>query len=281
MKKLNLVIAVVLLFIAQSCSNNNEKDTESNDVKPEPLEETVNYVTDNAMEQDGIKIYPFTGSQAFPDATLEMIEPVPDAQLPVGTVSFKYKVGNFQLGEQTPGAGENGLAFSGKGQHIHLIINNEPYMAHYEAGFEKELEEGNYIILSFLSRSYHESIKTPTANMLNQITVGDTVTVNKEDLSLPLLFYSRPKGTYVGNDANKLLLDFYLLNAELSKEGYKVRVTINSNTSFTIAKWQPYILEGLPIGENVITLDLLDHDGNLAESAMNTVKRIIKLEAAE
>jgi hypothetical protein len=280
MKKLNLLIAIALLFFAQSCSNNNEK-SETNEVKPDSKEETANYVMDEPMEADGIKIYPFTGSRAFPDATLEMVEPDQNARLPEGTVSFKYNVDHFQLGDQTPGAGENGLAFSGKGQHIHVIINNEPYMAHYETGFEKNLENGNYVILSFLSRSYHESIKTPTAFTLNQITVGDTVSAERVDLSMPLLFYSRPKGTYIGADANKLLLDFYMVNADLSANGYKVLVTINSKTSFTIAKWQPYILEGLPMGENVITLELLDENGNLAESPMNTVKRTIKLEAAE
>ncbi|MDZ7849205.1 MAG: hypothetical protein U5L96_22175 [Owenweeksia sp.] len=45
------------------------------------------------------------------------------------------------------------------------------------------------------------------------------------DLSQPMLFYSRPKGTYSGESAKRVLLDFYLHNTKLSADGYSVMVT--------------------------------------------------------
>ena len=68
---------------------------------------------------------------------------------------FSFKVNDYELGVQTQNNFNFQIANSGKGQHIHLIINNNPYSAHYENIFEKELVESNNVILAFLSRSYH------------------------------------------------------------------------------------------------------------------------------
>ena len=48
-----------------------------------------------------------------------------------------------------------------------------PYSAHYDAKVDKELKEGNYALLAFLSRSYHESLKHADAAILTNFTVGD------------------------------------------------------------------------------------------------------------
>ena len=41
-----------------------------------------------------------------------------------------------------------------------------------------------------------------------------------------MLFYSRPKAEYAGKDAKIILLDFYLVNTELSKDGNKVKAYV-------------------------------------------------------
>ena len=43
------------------------------------------------------------------------------------------------LGEQTKGNFEFQIANSAQGQHIHYILNNGPYSAHYENSFKKTL----------------------------------------------------------------------------------------------------------------------------------------------
>ena len=120
--------------------------------------------------------------------------------------AFSFDISDYKLGAQTINAVENQLANSGKGQHIHFIVNNGPYSAHYTNNFKKKLNNDKNVILAFLSRSYHESVKNPNAFVLTQI--GD----EKVDLNNEFLFYSRPKGTYKGKDTEKLLLDFYLIN---------------------------------------------------------------------
>jgi hypothetical protein len=135
------------------------------------------------------------------------------------------------------------------------------------------LENGHYLALAFLSRSYHESIKNGTAHQIFQFTVGGE-THEDADLSKPMLFYSRPKGEYKPTDCNEVLLDFFLANTEISETGNKVRATIGG-VVFELPKWCPYVIEGLPRGEVEFKLELIDASGNLIESPSNTVTRTV------
>ena len=184
---------------------------------------------------------------------------------------FSFDVSDYELGAQTINNVESQLANSGKGQHIHFIVNNGPYSAHYINNFKKKLNNENNVILAFLSRSYHESVKNPNAFILTQI--GE----NKIDLNNEFLFYSRPKGTYKGKDTEKLLLDFYLVNTTISPGGNKVKATIN-NTEFIITEWAPYYLQGLPKGEIKIKLELINSEGKLVDSPFNPSERTVILE---
>ena len=185
--------------------------------------------------------------------------------------AFSFDVSDYELGAQTINNVESQLANSGKGQHIHFIVNNGPYSAHYIHNFKKKLNNENNVILAFLSRSYHESVKNPNAFILTQI--GE----NKVDLNNEFLFYSRPKGTYKGKDTEKLLLDFYLVNTTISPGGNKVKATIN-NTEFIITEWAPYYLQGLPKGEIKIKLELINSEGKLVDSPFNPSERTVILE---
>ena len=187
------------------------------------------------------------------------------------TLAFSFDINNYQLGEQTVNKIESQLANSGKGQHIHFIVNNGPYSAHYTNNFKKKLNSDNNVILAFLSRSYHESVKNPNAFILTQIGKS------KIDLDNEFLFYSRPKGTYKGKDTEKLLLDFYLVNTTISSNGNKVKATIN-DTEFIITEWSPYYLEGLKKGEVKIKLELINSEGKLIDSPFNPSIRTVNLE---
>lgn len=214
-------------------------------------------------------------SPEFPDALLEMIEPLGETNYKDGNINFQYNIKNYQLTAQTLDADTKQCANSGKGQHIHLIVDGEPYHALYEPDYQLELEDGNHVVLSFLSRSYHESLKHYGAYVLRQFSVGEGE-ADPVDLTGEHMFYSRPKGEYKGADTEKVLLDFYLVNTELSASGNKVRATINGE-QFLIDKWVPHFIKGLPDGENTIKLELIDGSGNPIEGPFNTVERSITL----
>ena len=252
------ILWVVLVFLT-ACKTENKTTT-----KEETKEETKS-----------ITLTPVTNSPEFPDAEIAPIMPIPNVNVGAGEVRFQYDVKNYELGNQTPDADSKLCANSAKGQHIHHILNNEPYGAYYTNDFIRELKEGRYVCLSFLSRSYHESIKSPKAYIIQQFTAG-AAEHEDMDLSGPHMFYSRPKGTYLGKDTEKVMLDFYLINTDLSENGNKVRATINGE-EFIIDQWVPHFMEGLPMGENSIKLELLDKAGNLIESPFNPVERTVTL----
>ncbi len=230
---------------------------------------------ENPLSKNGITLTVSENDPAFNDAMIELNVPAESDKAAIGPVEFAFNVKNYVLGNQTSDAETKMCANSAKGQHIHLILNNNPYSAHYESQFNKELEEGHYVALAFLSRSYHMSVKQPDAYVLRQFTVGEAENKNV-DLTAPHLFYSRPKGEYVGDDTKKVMLDFYLVNTEISPEGNKVRATINGN-EFIIDQWAPYFVEGLPMGDNTFKIELIDKDGNAIEGPFNTEERTVKL----
>ena len=285
MRKFKFIVPIFSLLTFAACTGGGEHTgtegtaadstatIEVDDVTPE-----IEYVGEVVAEKGGLKLHKLNNSPAYITAKLSQTAPVTGDKPAAGEVAFDYTVENYQLGQQTVEGIP--LANSAKGQHIHLILNNEPYSAHYEPVFKKEMEAGHYVALSFLSRSYHESVKNKDAFTLNQFTVGDA---EGEDIDLakPLMFYSRPKGEYKGEAATKyVLLDFYLINITLSDIGYKVRATINGN-DFLLDSWEPLLIEGLPMGENTVKLELLDAEGNLVSAPFNPVERKVTLTAEE
>ena len=76
------------------------------------------------------------------------------------------------------------------------------------------------------------------------------------------------------------MLDFFLINAELGDE-YKAKYMIRKNEAdaeeytITMTEWTPAFVTGLTSGEYIITLQLLDSDGNLVDGAFNNTQRSI------
>ena len=218
-------------------------------------------------QNEKISITKVKGSPNYDDARISSVELIKNEN----DYSFSFNIENYDLGIQTDKKFDYRLANSDKGQHIHFIVDNGPYSAHYTNSFSKEINDGS-LVLAFLSRSYHESVKNPNAYILEQ--VGE---VKDVDLSGEFLFYSRPKGTYKGDDTQKLLLDFYLVNTKISPDGNKVKATVQDK-EFIIDEWAPYFIEGLPKGEITIKLELVDLNGNLIDSPFNSSERTVILE---
>ena len=227
-----------------------------------------------SMESNGIRLTPFGDSPKFPEAQMQLRAPISGATLPSGDVAFNYQITNFQLTKMSGGPNMTQMANSMKGQHIHNIVDNQPYTAHYDTKFSKAIPDGQHVVLSFLSRSYHESLKHRGAYDLRVINVGNTPAPATPiiDTKAPNLFYSRPKDTYSGADAKRIMLDFYLVNTTLEPGGNRVRATING-TEFMLDRWMPYTMEGLPAGENTVKLELVDASGTMIPGPYNSVTR--------
>lgn len=249
--KFMIPFIIGIIAVIYSCLSPEKKDT----------------ATNSSKELQNITLTKVVGSPEYENASLNVkaIEMVDKES------KFSFNIENYDLGVQTSKNFDYQLANSAKGQHIHFIVNNGPYSAHYTDSFSKGFEKESNVILAFLSRSYHESVKNKDAYILTQVGESDI------DLENEFLFYSRPKGTYKGADTENLLLDFYLVNTEISKNGNKVRATIQ-DTEFIIDEWAPYYIEGLPKGEINIKLELIDSSGNLIKTPFNPSIRNVILE---
>lgn len=262
MRTLSLLFVLAMVFTScQSGAENSEAEQTNEAAAPEQEAPALKYT-----------LSAFSPSQAYPDAAIEGVT--------YENGKFNFAVGGetYELGAQTPDAEAKMCANSGKGQHIHLIIDNAPYAAKYEAAFDYEIEDGEHYMLAFLSRSYHESIKTEAAHVAKKITVEGNSFKGMEDIAEPILFYSRPKGTYVGAaNTDKVMLDFYLNNVPGFGTDHMVKATINGEDHM-VDTWQPYYIEGLPMGENTVTLTLVDAEGKAVDTPMNPVTRTFTLQ---
>ncbi|HEX2618438.1 MAG TPA: hypothetical protein VHL57_12905, partial [Flavobacteriales bacterium] len=218
-------------------------------------------------ENSKIKLVVAPPAAEFPGAALKLDGTSADAKK--GEVTYKFSVSGYELKAQTPDAPTRGCANSKDGQHIHYILNNKPYVAKYEPSFTEKADPGHNVVLSFLSRSYHESLKHNPAVVLTEFDLPGENSAAKSDLKKdPTLFYSRPKGDYKQIDGDKVLLDFYLLNTDLTDKGLRVRATIDGEV-WTLAKWDAYFIEGLELGKHTVRLELIDANGQLVPGPFN------------
>ncbi|WP_116124495.1 phosphopeptide-binding protein [Lewinella sp. IMCC34183] len=246
------------------------------DTKETEMDQGGNSEEDGAMigtgnpDNSAIDLTDMPPTEGFPNASID------DWNYSDGT--FNYDVSGYTFGKITDDASQLMCANSDKGQHVHLIIDNEPYIAQYQPTFDEPMADGEHHILTFLSRSYHESIKSDEAHRAVKVNVANNNFTSEEDITDPMLFYSRPKGTYVGREQTEnVMLDFYPVNATIGSGDYTVKATINGK-DFTIEEWKPYYITGLPMGENTVTLTLMQGD-SIVDAPLNPVRRTFTLEA--
>ncbi len=244
--------------------------------------------------------------QAKPELTVE--SPREGQVFTSSTVKVKITVGGDLKGLKM------GKDDAGKGNHVHVILDNQPYAAHYnwDEGFElRNVTDGEHTLRMFPSRPWHQSYKNEGAFKLVKFSVkngnadeskpttddkGNTLadasepapegadmaesTAGAVDPAKPLLTYSRPKGEYKGKDAEVIMVDFWLSNAALVGDGgeFKVRCTINDGEPLIFENWAPVWIKGWPEGTSVVKLELIDKDGKVVENGgYNATSREIKV----
>lgn len=261
MKHVLYLSAAATIFFA-SCGSEPEEKAEETVMKPAPIALTE-----------------VKGSPDFKDAKIALGEVKAENSGDSSKVTFNFNVENYDLMSQTADASTKMCNNSAKGQHIHFIMDNQPYAALYEPNHTVTLAKNTeHYLMAFLSRSYHESVKSEGAALVYHFKIDENGKVQKmDDPTTPMVFYSRPKGDYVGEaDISNLLLDFYVWNAGLSGNDHQVRAHIEANgvdTTMVITDWKPYFLQNVPVGRPKITLTLADKDGNKVDGPMTEVTR--------
>ncbi|HKU39612.1 MAG TPA: hypothetical protein VJR89_15740 [Polyangiales bacterium] len=178
-------------------------------------------------------------------------------------------------------------ALTPDGNHIHLIVDNEPYIAVRDTSkpidlgalVQKELghplSEGTHVLRAFPGRGHHESVKEGAAFDVRVFHYKTKTADFKFDPKAPLLTYSRPKGC--SDAGSRVLLDFYVTNTKLSPTDSRVHYVIDSNVSGDIVAFTPHYVENLAAGEHKLQLTLQDASGNPVPGPFNDTTRTIKI----
>ena len=219
---------------------------------------------------------------------LRILSPKPDEVIPMpaapaggpaprgASVEVKFEIKNYEI-FQDP--------VTKTGQHIHVILDNQPYFAHYDsskAWLFKNIPPGTHTIRAFPSRPWHESIKEPGAFAMVTFHVGAKDGKNTPLPGVPLLTYSRPKGKYSKAEAAKVMLDFYVTGCEITDKSVpnscRVRYKLDDQPEVTLTKWAPVWWEGLAVGKHTYVIGLT-RDGKIVENGpFNLVKPPFEIE---
>ena len=276
--RLNAIAFCAALLFSASCQNSNNNSDKG---------ETKDTAAAKAPLQP-ISMTPVGTSPEFQDAQLGMASVKAEkAGNDSAKVMFSFSVKNYELKQQTGDAGGKLCNNSDKGQHIHFILDNKPYKALYTPGDTVTLANNTeHYLMAFLSRSYHESLKSKGAALVYHFKIDEKGNLKKlDDPKTPMVFYSRPKGDYIGKDTTNVLFDFYVWNTTLAADGNKVKAQIHTenggDTSITITDWRSNFLHNLGTGKSTITLTLVDKDGKNIEGTNTSVSRDFHLAAQE
>lgn len=302
MNKFLTIVAICSAAMAAACggaSNNaaNANAVSGSDVQKLTLAERPKRIVDLMASR---------GEQDAAAPTIKIVEPKADAVITGATVKVKLEVGGDLKGYKPHMDMETKM-----GNHVHVILDNQPYEAYYNLDQEFELRnvaDGEHTLRVFPSRPWHESYKNEGAFQMVKFSVkgggadakqptttntGNTManansaptpegkdmkmsTAGAVDPTKPLLTYSRPKGEYKGDDVNAIMIDFWLANARLTGDGgeYRVKYTVDNGEAKFIDKWEPIWLSGWTSGRHTISLELVDKDGKPVDNGgYNTTVR--------
>ena len=300
-----LIINTLALLVLAACSGDNQNQTTAVTTVTPPPRQVLQVVP---RPQNILDLIRQRGEQDEAKPTAKIVSPANNSVINGSVVAVR-----LSLSGDLKGYKPHKDPATNSGNHVHVILDNQPYEAYYELDQPFELRnvtEGKHTLRVFPSRPWHESYKNDGAFQMVTFTVkgggdpnkptttntGQVVanaspspvaregkdvapgTAGEVDPAKPLLTYSRPKGEYKGADADAIMIDFWLANAKLKGDGgeYRVRYIIDDDDPRYIDTWEPIWLSGWTNGKHVVRLELLDKDQRPVENGgFNTTTREI------
>ncbi|MBX9923606.1 MAG: hypothetical protein K2Y01_05790 [Rhabdochlamydiaceae bacterium] len=224
----------------------------------------------------------------YPNVDEVVTEQPVEVELRLDWFPLGYDSGNFPRRKE--------IANRKTGQSLHIFIDNFSYFPINEALFDAEddhdeffdqitefelpfkLSPGMHILRAFPCRSFGESLKENNCSIALPFYYQDKTPILDIDLTAPYLTYNEPQGTF-DNPSQPILLDFYINNCALSKDGYKVRVTLDGGNQRFLYDWTPYYIYGLKPGTHTIQLELINPQNDLVPGSFNNVTRSFTIES--
>jgi hypothetical protein len=206
---------------------------------------------------------------AAPAPQVYIVSPRPEEIIADTTVAVQLQVAGTPIFKN---------AQLGLGPHLHLLLDRVPTESIYDLNAPitlSNLSPGTHTLQVLANKPWHESWKNPQA--FAQVTFYVLAkSTDSPNAQTPQLISVQP--TEVG--AEPWLLDFYVVNAPSHVDAqhplrsiadWRVRATVNEQ-SFEVNRDEPLYLRGLRPGVNVLKLEYLNAQGQVADSAVRVVK---------
>jgi hypothetical protein len=164
-----LALTTLMLAGCTSADNTNSNTTATTNVPPPaatPAAQNLSVVERPQKIKDQMTA---RAEQDQAKPTLRFLEPREGASITGSTVNVR-----LDLSGELKGYQPHKDPATGKGNHIHVILDNQPYEAYYELGqpFElRNVSEGKHTLRVFPSRPWHESYKNDGAFQMVTFTV--------------------------------------------------------------------------------------------------------------
>ncbi len=167
MTNTKLYSLLILLVFAWGCgSAPTASDPKGNTNGTGPAKQTITIAERPQTIKDQMAT---RGEQDAAKPTLKIIEPQTGAMVAGSTVKVKLDLGGDLNGYMPMMNPDTKM-----GNHIHVILDNQPYEAYYNLGQEFELRnvtDGEHVLRVFPSRPWHESYKDEGAFQMVRFTV--------------------------------------------------------------------------------------------------------------
>lgn len=212
-------------------------------------------------------------------------------------IDVKITLDDFSLGAKTTlPASLDGLQVENNEQRIVVLMDESEYTslsaidelsADADVNIVKNIvstklsnvQDGMHVLRVFPVTSYGTTIKKKSAFDAHAFYVkkklGNEVS---QKLSAPFITYNQPRGEIVTeNKSTPVVLDFYVSNCALSKDGYKVKISIDGEHTYTSTEWNALLVNGLDCGSHTVEIQLVDSDDKNVEGVFSQAKHTFSL----
>lgn len=253
-------------------------------------------IEENTPNLGEIRLVPVDPTPEGDNVTVKIVFPEENDVKKSNPVHLQLRVEGFPLATDSDFPRRKDIYNSDDGQSIHVVIDDNPWFMLNEAIMDDAddvedyfdqtvdydipypLKPGIHLIRAFPVRSYGECLKGDGCYSASIFYVRAKKDSGSIDLNAPYITYNVPQGTIPFENGHPVLLDFYISNCMLSRDGYKVRVTIDGSTQRVLNQWVPYFVYGLNKGNHTIRLELLDRENKLVKGPYTDTQRSFKLE---
>ncbi len=163
-----LIINTVGLLSFAACSANNQNSTTAVTTVTPPPSQSLQVTQ---RPQKIVELMNQRGNQDEDKPVLKIVSPADNSTIKGSTVQVRLNLSGELAGGYKPGKDPA----TGTGNHVHVILDNQPYEAYYHLDQPFELRNviaGKHTLRVFPSRPWHESYKNDGAFQMVTFTVA-------------------------------------------------------------------------------------------------------------